>query len=136
MKLVVNDPKTGKSFQIELEEEKSKALMGKKIGDVIDGVIADLPGYKLQVTGGSTKEGFPMRPDFPGTRRERLLLSSGPGYRPLGKGIKKRKMVRGNTIAEDIAQVNTKIIEYGDTTILESKISKETQKEPTEAVNN
>jgi small subunit ribosomal protein S6e len=124
MKLVVNDPETGKSFQIELDEEKSKALMGKKIGDVIDGVIADLPGYKLQITGGSTKEGFPMRPDFPGTRRERLLLSSGPGYRPLGKGIRKRKMVRGNTIAEDIAQVNSKIVEYGDKKLLEERFKK------------
>ncbi len=125
MKLVVNDPETGKSFQIELDEEKSKALMGKKIGDVIDGVIADLPGYKLQITGGSTKEGFPMRPDFPGTRRERLLLSSGPGYRPLGKGIRKRKMVRGNTIAEDIAQVNSKIIEYSDKKLLEERFKKD-----------
>jgi len=49
-----------------------------------------------------------------GTGVKKVLLSKGPGYRPKEKGIRKRKSVRGNTISEDIVQVNTKIVEYGE----------------------
>jgi len=114
-KVVVSD-KDGKSYQLEVE---TSALIGKKIGDVIDGSIIGLEGYKLKITGGSDKCGFPMRPDIPGTGVKRVLLSKGPGYRPKEKGVRKRKSVRGNTISEDIVQVNTKIVEYGEKPITE-----------------
>ena len=109
-KVVVSD-KEGKSYQLEVE---TSALIGKKIGDVIDGSLIGLDGYKLKITGGSDKCGFPMRPDIPGAGVKRALLSKGPGYRPKERGIRKRKSVRGNTISEDIVQVNTKIVEYGE----------------------
>ena len=114
-KVVVSD-KDGKSYQLEVE---TSALIGKKIGDIIDGSILGLDGYKLMITGGSDKCGFPMRPDIPGTGVKKVLLSKGPGYRPKEKGVRKRKSVRGNTISEDIVQVNTKIVEYGEKPITE-----------------
>ena len=88
-------------------------LIGKKIGDVIDGGVVGLPGYRLRITGGSDKDGFPMRPDLPGAARRRILLTTGPGYRPKEKGIRRRKSVRGKEISTEIFQINVKIEEYG-----------------------
>ncbi len=110
-KFVVSDPKTRRAWQI---ERTAEFLYGKKIGDKFDGSLIGLPGYILEITGGTDKDGFPMRSDLEGTVRKRLLLSSGPGYKPEKRGIRKRKMVRGNVIAEDIAQINCKVIAYGD----------------------
>ncbi len=110
-KFVISDPKTRKAYQIEKDAE---FLYGKKIGDKFDGSLIGLPGYVLEITGGTDKDGFPMRPDLDGTGRKKLLLSEGPGYRPERKGVRKRKYVRGNTIAKDIAQINCKVIAWGD----------------------
>lgn len=124
-KFVVSDPKTRKAWQI---ERNAEFLYGKKIGDKFDGSLIGLPGYVLEITGGTDKDGFPMRPDLEGTARKRLLLSSGPGYIPRKKGVRKRKTVRGNTIAEDIAQINCKVIAYGDKTLEELLGKKEEEK--------
>ncbi len=110
-KAVVGDPKTKRTYQKEVETD---ALIGKKIGDVIPGDAIGLAGYELQITGGSDKDGFPMRKDIEGTRRVRALLSKGPGFRPKRKGEKRRKTVRGNTIAEDIVQINFKVVKWGE----------------------
>ncbi len=106
--------KSGKAVKKILEDDDCTPLYGKKIGDIIDGTIIGLPdGYKLKITGGSDHDGFPMRWDVEGTERPKLLLASGPGYRPDRKGLRRRKRVRGNTIAQDIAQVNMVVVEEG-----------------------
>ncbi len=107
MKIVISEPKTKKSYQI---EKDVPILIGKKIGEQFDGSALGLNGFVLQITGGSDKDGFPMRLDLQGTARKKVLLASGPGYNPKRKGVKRRKYVRGNTISEDIAQVNCKIV--------------------------
>lgn len=114
MKIVISDPKTGKSYQVELKEPESRKLIGMKIGDKIDGGLLGLPGYELQITGGSDKDGFPMRPDVAGMGRKKVLLSNPPGFRPKKEGERRRKYVRGNQISEAIVQVNTKIVKYGE----------------------
>lgn len=114
MKMVFNDPKSGHSFQKEIEKTKEGQLMGKKIGDKIPGSIIGLDGYELQITGGATNDGTPMRFDIPATRYVRALLTQGTGVRkklPAGTRIKKR--VAGNTLAAQTAQVNAKIIQHG-----------------------
>ena len=63
-------------------------------------------------TGGTNKDGFPMRRDFPGTSRKRILLSEGLGFKPEDPGIQKKKSVRGNTINPDIVQINMKVIKH------------------------
>ncbi len=103
--------KDGKSRQIEIPEEKQAALFGKKIGDIIDGSFLGFQGVKLKITGGSDEDGFPMRPDFPGMRRQRLLLTGGVGFHPKRDGLRKKKSVRGNTISNDISQINMVVIE-------------------------
>ncbi|MBW9222929.1 30S ribosomal protein S6e [Methanothermococcus sp. SCGC AD-155-K20] len=114
-KIVVSDA-DGKSHQLEVE---NAALIGKKIGDEINGSLIGLEGYKLKITGGSDKCGFPMRHDIHDNMKMRVLLSKEPGYKPSDKGIRKRKSVRGNTISSDIVQINTKVIESGDKPISE-----------------
>ncbi|RLF37855.1 MAG: 30S ribosomal protein S6e [Thermoplasmata archaeon] len=118
-KVVVNDVKQGKSYQIPVSGHHANALIGKKIGEEVDGIFVSLPGYKLVITGGTDKDGFPMRPDLPGMGKRRLLLSGGVGFRPRRKGERKKKMVRGNTISKDIVQINMKVVKYGAKSIEE-----------------
>ena len=114
MKVVISRGK--QSYQIELKNPE--LLFGKRIGDSFKGTIFGIPGledYEFLITGGSTKDGFPMKKGLHGTVKKRLLLSRGVGYKPKGskKKVRKKKMVRGEVIADDIAQVNTKVIKEG-----------------------
>ena len=113
-KLVINDPATGKSYNFEVTGHHAQNFLNKKIGDQVDGINANLPGYKLQITGGSDKAGFPMRSDFEGSARRRLLLTEGTGYHPTDyPGKRKRQSVRGNRISTEIIQVNMKVAKAG-----------------------
>lgn len=108
-KLVLSDPKTAKSQVIELKDAAAQALIGKKIGDVIDGSLIGVEG-KILITGGSDKAGFPMRQDVHGGVKKYVLLTKGTGLRKASKGEKIRKLVRGNIITDEIFQVNAKIL--------------------------
>ncbi len=119
MKLVISIPKTGRAFQKEIGDEEARMFYGLKIGDTVDLSPLGLKGYKAKITGGTDKDGFPMRPDVHGTGRKKVLLSGGPGVRGLKKGERVRKTVRGNTVAEDIEQLNLVIVEEGETPIEE-----------------
>ena len=109
MRLVISDTKTGKSYQTELAKEVENNVLGKKIGDELDGALVGAAGYTLQLTGGSDTSGFPMRKDVVGQRKARILLSSGTGFNPQNKGERKRKLIRGNIFSAEIAQVNAKV---------------------------
>ncbi len=106
-KIVINDPKTGKTYQKAVNEE---ALIGKKIGDKIAGSLIGIPDFELEITGGSDNAGFPMRKDIQGSGRKKALLTSGTGVHIKRDGKKVRKTVMGNTINSNIVQVNMKII--------------------------
>lgn len=110
-KLVVSDPKTGEAKSVEVEGPRAIPFIGKKIGDTVDGSVIGMPGVKLLITGGSDRDGFPMRLDVHGGVKTGVLLSDGPGFRPREKGERRRKTVRGNIITEDIMQINLKILE-------------------------
>ncbi|MFH1447374.1 MAG: 30S ribosomal protein S6e [Candidatus Micrarchaeota archaeon] len=125
MKLVISDQKSGKSYQVVIPKESENMFIGVKIGDTVDVGFAGAPGYKGQITGGSDKDGFPMRRDISGSRRGHFLLSSGTGFNPKRKGERKRKMVHGNTIGEGIMQINMKITEYGEKPLEELFAKKE-----------
>ena len=116
-KIVVNDTKTGKSHNIVVSGHHANSLIGKKIHDEVDGIFVSLPGYKLQITGGTDKNGFPMRKDLPGTVRRRLLLSESLGFKPKDSGVRKKKSVRGNTIHQDVVQINMMVIKHSSKSI-------------------
>jgi len=111
-KVVVNDTKNGKSHQVQVSGHHANSLIGKKIGDEVDGIFISLPGYKLQITGGTDKDGFAMRADLPGMGRRRLLLSESKGFRARDNGMRKKKSVKGNTVNQDIVQINMKVTKH------------------------
>jgi len=127
-KAVINDPKDGMSYQTPVAGHHANSLIGKKIGDVIDGIFVGLPGYKLKITGGSDKDGFPMRKDLPGPRRKKLLVTKGIGFQPDKGGLRKKKTMRGNTVAPDTLQINLLITAHGLKPVAEL-IKKEEKKE-------
>ncbi|HER54620.1 MAG TPA: 30S ribosomal protein S6e [Candidatus Bathyarchaeota archaeon] len=110
-KIIVSDPETGKSQMIEVEEAQAVPLIGRKLGETIDGAAIKLSGHKLKITGGSDKDGFPMRPNIHGGVRVGAILSEGVGFHSTSKGERKRKTLRGNVITDAIVQVNMKIVE-------------------------
>jgi len=133
-----------KSYQLEKEQAECEALIGKKIGEKFSGDLIGLNGYELEITGGSDKDGFPMRGDIEGTVRKRLIVTKGigfKGFKRIGKkkykikGLRKRKMIRGNTIANDIVQINCKVVKTGEKTLDEliPKKSKGEEKTETES---
>ena len=116
-KVVVNDTKNGKSYQIPVSGHHANSLIGKKIGDEVDGIFISLPGYKLQITGGTDKDGFAMRKDLPGMMRRRILLSDSKGFHEIEHGMRKKKSMRGNTIGQDVVQINMKVTKHSSKTI-------------------
>lgn len=123
-KIVINDPTTGKSYQSEFDQSKLGSLVGKKIGDEIEGGFFGLGGYTLRVTGGTDKQGFPMRPGIHKTGRTSLLLKGGQGYAGRRKGVRRRKTVAGELISDEIEQLNLTIVKKGKMPI-EDAVKKE-----------
>jgi small subunit ribosomal protein S6e len=103
MNIVVSDKKSGKAFNTKTEQP---ALVGKKIGDEVDLGSFGLSGYKGKITGGSDKQGFPMKPGLIGSQRKKVLMQIGIGLNSKRKGMKKKKSVAGNTIGTNTAQIN------------------------------
>ena len=99
----------GSTKSMEIEGNQAQPLIGKKIGETINGTIIGLAGKSLVITGGSDVDGFPMRRDVHGGIRKGVLRSGGTGYKPKQKGSRKRKAVRGNTITDNIFQINMKV---------------------------
>jgi len=110
-KIIIADPETGKSRSIEVEETQAVPLIGRKLGEVIDGSVVKIRGHKLKITGGSDKDGFPMRPNIHGGVRIGVILSEGVGFHPSQRGERQRKTLRGNVITEEIVQINMKVVE-------------------------
>ncbi len=113
MQIVYSDRKSGKTAQSEIPKDREHVALGKKIGESVDGAVVGMEGYKLKITGLSDNTGAPSRNEIEGTRKARPLLGYGVGMRNKGKGYRARRLVRGNTVSADTAQINTVIEEYG-----------------------
>ena len=124
-KVVVSEKEN--SYQIDVDAKETKKLVGLNIGEEFDGDIIGLAGYSLRITGGSDKNGFPMKKDLTGPRRVRSLVSGGIGYHPDRAGKRRRKTFHGNTISEDIIQINTIISKAGSKSLEEILGSEETE---------
>lgn len=128
-KFEIGDPKSGKTFHLEAEAE---SLIGKVIGEKISGeeIAKELTGVELEITGISDKAGFPGFKKIEGTGLKRVLLTKGFGLKKihkkkktskgtLKKGLRLRRTLRGNTITEDIVQINLKVTKQGEKSIAE-----------------
>ncbi|WP_054858060.1 30S ribosomal protein S6e [Vulcanisaeta sp. JCM 16159] len=114
-KLVLSDPMSGRAKQFEVKDPIAQRFVGLRIGDEIDGgVIKEVfelpPGFRIRITGGSGIDGAPMLPNIEGAVKKYLLMSEGVGYHPEKRGMRKRKLVRGNTISDQVVQVNAVLI--------------------------
>ena len=109
--LIISDPAAGTSQRVEIEDAQLRPLVGTRIGQTIDGSVAGMQGYKLKFTGGTDKDGIPMRPDVHGSAKAHIVLSGGVGYKPKNDGEQKRKVVRGNTVSTETTFLNFSIAE-------------------------
>jgi len=105
-KITISDTE-GKSIIKELKDDDANPLLGLLIGQETDASLVGLEG-KIKITGGSDKSGVPMRADLSGVSRKRILIPKGVGLQNTEKGLRKRKLLRGNTISEEIYQINSK----------------------------
>jgi small subunit ribosomal protein S6e len=122
MTFKINVSHNGKTFKVETENEE---LVGKSIGDKIDGkeISENLSGYKIEITGTSDKAGFAGKKEIEGPNMKKVLLGYGHGMhkKPKGekkfnkkpKGLKLRKTVRGKEISLSTVQINSKVIKEG-----------------------
>ncbi|AJF63027.1 MAG: 30S ribosomal protein S6e [archaeon GW2011_AR20] len=111
-KIVISEK--GKSYSKTLTSGESESLLGKKIKDKVEGSHVGLKGYEFDITGGSDKEGFPMRHDVEGLVRKKIFVSKGQtGTRLKIKGVRIRKAVASNIITNNISQVNLKVVKTG-----------------------
>jgi small subunit ribosomal protein S6e len=108
--LVLSEPKTRKAVKIELKDPKSSFMIGLKIGQIVDANPIGIKG-KIRITGGSDRAGFPMRSGIQGSGKRYVNVADAPGFRPGTSGLRRRKLLRGETVSEDIYQVNAVLTE-------------------------
>jgi small subunit ribosomal protein S6e len=108
--LIVSDPVSKTSKAATIEGAKAQALAGKAIGDEVDGKLLGIGNTKLKITGGTDKDGIPMRFDVQGGAKKRAMLSGGVGFKPSDRGERRRKLVRGRVVGEDTMQINSVVM--------------------------
>ncbi|PSQ50137.1 30S ribosomal protein S6e [Halobacteriales archaeon SW_7_65_23] len=111
--VAVSDPESGTTYQVDVAEQDANRFIGKDLGEEVDGGAVGLPGYTLELTGGSDNAGRPMREDVRGSALKELLLEGGTGYDPSRDGERKRVTVRGREVSDDTRQINARIVGRG-----------------------
>lgn len=103
---------------IEIDDERRlQNLYDRRISQEVDGELIgdEFNGYKLRISGGNDKQGFPMRQGVLTNTRVRLLCKKGhKAYRPRRTGERKRKSVRGCIVGHDISVLNLVVVQMGD----------------------
>src|SRR3989344_1110072 len=98
MNIVISDPKTRKAYA--MKADNAAIFMGKRVGEEVELGLLGLDGYKALITGGSDKQGFPMRNDMRSTTRRDIVITT-----DAKKGTKMKVTRRGNTVSDEIAQI-------------------------------
>ncbi|ELY48647.1 MULTISPECIES: 30S ribosomal protein S6e [Natronorubrum] len=116
--VVVGDPDSGSSYQLEAEEQDANRFIGKSIGEEVDGGAVGLDGYTLEITGGSDEAGRPLNPEVAGSNLQEVLMKERQtGYKPSRDGERRRITVRGREVSDVVAQINATVVESGSTDI-------------------
>ena len=111
---VVVGTKAGKSYNVEVKDDQAAVFVGKHVGDVVNVTPLGLKGYEVKITGGSDKQGFPIRKDVHITGRTKALFATRTqGYKPITDGVRVRKTVVGDIIGDNISQINTVVVKEG-----------------------
>ena len=112
--VVVSDPESGRSYQFEIDGQDANRFLGRDIGEEVDGDAVGLPGYAVEITGGSDAAGRPMRGDVAGAGVTDVLLDGGVGFNPSRDGERRRVSVRGREVSDETVQLNLKVTERGE----------------------
>ena len=115
--LVVVGDDDGTTYSFDVEGQDANRFIGRSIGETVDGDAVGLPGYELEITGGSDNSGRPMREDVSGPDTRAILSEGGVGFRPTVDGERKRITVRGAEVSEETRQINARIVARGDEAI-------------------
>jgi small subunit ribosomal protein S6e len=119
LKVLVSDPN--------LEGSKARPLIGRELGEEVDGSLFGMAGKKLKITGGSDKDGIPLLGNVHGGAKKYVLLASGVGFKSGGKGERRRKLVRGRMITDETYQLNMVISEAESIEIPKETVTRETE---------
>lgn len=112
--VVVSDPTTGQTKQVEVDGQDANRFIGRELGEEVTGSAVGLNGAKLKLTGGSDNAGRPLREDVAGADLKEILLDGGVGYNPRRDGERRRVTVRGREVTDAVAQLNAKIVDAED----------------------
>ena len=116
--VVVGDPESGESYQLEADGQDANRFLGKSIGEEVDGSAVGLDGYTLTITGGSDEAGRPLNETVAGPNLDEVLMKERQtGYKPQRDGERRRITVRGREVSDAVAQVNATVAEHGDASI-------------------
>ncbi|ELZ01503.1 30S ribosomal protein S6e [Natrialba chahannaoensis JCM 10990] len=116
--VVVGDPESGSSYQLEAAEQDANRFLGKEIGEEVDGSAVGLDGYTLEITGGSDDAGRPLNGEVAGADLTEVLMEDRQtGYKPERDGERRRITVRGREVSDAVAQVNASITDRGSTDV-------------------
>lgn len=122
MKLNIACPTTGSQIVLDIDDEKKlRIFYDTRIAQEVDASALgeQFAGYVLRVTGGSDKDGFPMKQGVLVNHRVRVLLRPGAvGFRrsPI-QGVRKRRTVRGCVVGPDLAVLNLIVAKKGEAEI-------------------
>ncbi|AJF60387.1 MAG: 30S ribosomal protein S6e [Candidatus Diapherotrites archaeon] len=125
MNIVISDPKTGKAYSKKIEGPE--LFLNKKVGQQVALNGIGLDGYEAKITGGSDKQGFPMKADLEGTGRRKVLL-----VKQKNKGIRRRISFRGNMVSRETQQLNLLVTKTGAKNLDELIGVKEKKEEETQ----
>jgi len=114
--VVVGDD-DGTTYSFDVDGQDANRFVGRAIGETVDGDAVGLPGYELEITGGSDNSGRPMREDVNGADTAAILSTGGVGFRPTVDGERKRITVRGAEVSEETRQINARVSARGDESV-------------------
>jgi len=106
LNIVISDPKSGKAFSHKAED--AALFLNHKVGEEVSLDSLGFEGYTAVITGGSDKEGFPIKPDLEGAARRRIFVTLDKK-----KGLRQRIAFRGNLITNETSQVNLAVKKHG-----------------------
>lgn len=108
---------------MEIDGSRAQALVGRQIGEVVDGSVLGIASSTVRITGGCDKDGIPMRPDVHGSAKKYIVLSGGIGFKPKRPGERRRKLVRGKVVTDETFQINMVQVSPAEAAAAETKVA-------------
>ncbi|ABA27405.1 ribosomal protein S6 (nucleomorph) [Bigelowiella natans] len=111
MKINIADPILGTQYSIKRDDEFIEHIIGRKIGDTIEGSILgeDFSRNEFLINGGHDKQGFLLKKNLNTFERLKINVKKGSlGNRShfKRKNLTKKRTVRGGILSSEISSIN------------------------------